>query len=183
MQSTINNKSVNDKRINSVIIVIIIIASVLGSMYGIYINLNNMECTTAIYLWLGSRTNEISLTVLFGIWVKSFKKIFLVWICSFYKLTYIVGYIILFTIIFSNGFTSVSLLMLWGREGIIGILVGESIQTVVIIGLIIEILNKNNYVPKKQKQISNNVLILIRSMIFSFITVLFDYFFISILVW
>ena len=176
MKTNTDNEKNSHTIINRTMVGIIIFASLFGSIYGIYTNLSTLEYTTTIYLWISNNTTEISLAIICSIWWKYFKRVCIVWISSFYRSTYIVGYIVLFCLIFSFGFTSVSLIMILDKQDVIALLIYCLFETIITVILMIEIINKKYYLKKFERNISYNIYIMIKMVFYCIILTIFDVF-------
>ena len=178
-----SKRKTNYRRVDLFIISIIIIASVLGSLYGVYVNRNSLQCTSLIYIWINSGIKNIEITIMFTIWLKYFKKIFIVWICSFFKFTYVMSYVVVFCTTFSFAFTAVSLFVLIENKDVLFVLCTSTIQTLINIGICIEIINQNRIIYNQKERIVKNIRSkkLVEILILTIIMVLVDYIVLTIL--
>ncbi len=93
-------------------VAIVIVGILMGSIYAVGISKYNIEPFCAIYSLKGGTGQVLNLAVLSGIWLKYFKKIIIVWLTSCFEITYPISCVLIYSTIFSYGFTAVSLIFL-----------------------------------------------------------------------
>ena len=150
------------KHIKYFIIVITLVGSILGSLYSVYINSDNLECTTAVYTWFTGEIMYLDFTQISIICIKNFKKVIFIWIFSFYAITYMFSYFVIFCNIFAYSFTATTILAVLGLKGIWIVFLICGVQALIGVELGLNILIKNKQINNKidYKYILNSFVII-----------------------
>ncbi len=158
-------------------VIIVIIGILMGSIYAVAISQYDIGPFCVMYSFKEGAGEVFSLIILFGIWMKYFKKIIIVWLTSCFQITYPIACILVCSNIFSYGFAAISLFVL--PNGYLKVLVISvfCIQCIIEIGTNLFILcyRKQSDFSEKQKKTKTFIKILIITMFASVVLTIVNY--------
>ena len=120
-------------------VLLLIVSVFAGVWYSFYIEEKDTQTFRVLYTWLSQDASNIDMIGFSYLVLKSMKKLLFIWLCGWLSFTSPLGWILLFIIIFSYSFTTTTIILLFGGNGIFVVLFAYGLQAIlcVSIGLIL----------------------------------------------
>ncbi len=124
--------------------VLILVLAVFASVwYAFWIEGKNTQTFEVLYTWLTQDYMSMNLMSFGYIVIKYLKKVFLIWLFGWFGLTAPLSWVLLFSMIFSYGFTTTALILLFGGRGIMIGMFSYGVQAILAVSIGIEILKSS----------------------------------------
>lgn len=123
--------------------ILLLVAILTSVWYTFWVEQRNLQTFEALYTWFTQDYISVNLMSFSYILTKYLKKLGLIWLLGWFAPTIPLSWILLFSIVFSYGFTTTSLLLLFGMKGILAGFLAYGIQAILLISIGFEILKKS----------------------------------------
>lgn len=130
----------------------LLILAILSSVwYAFWVEKRNTETFQVLYTWFTQEYLNMTLMSFSYLVTKYLKKLLLIWILGWFSVTIPLSCIILFGIVFSYGFTTTVLILLWGSKGMVLGMFSYGVQAILLLSIGFKIVGMSiNLIPKRK---------------------------------
>ena len=122
---------------------ILVLAVFTSVWYTFWVEGKNTQTFEVLYTWLTQDYMSMNLISFGYIVIKYLKKVFLIWLFGWLGLTIPLSWILVFSMIFSYGFTTTALILLFGGKGVIIGMLSYGMQAILAVSIGMEILKRS----------------------------------------